>query len=120
MSYTAKQIARQRIQILFQQATQIYKENPTLAKKYLATAKKIAMSARIRFPPAAKRSICRKCSMLMVPGETSRTRIQPRREHHVVVTCLNCGDVTRIPLKPKRKEKKNNEQENNNETKAPR
>jgi RNase P subunit RPR2 len=48
--------------------------------------------------------------MLLVPGETSRVRVKPRREPHVVTTCLACGSQTRIPLRLNNKEKTANEQ----------
>ena len=114
---TTKQIARQRIQVLFQQATFTYKTNPKMAQSYIGTARKIGMAARVRLPTAYKRQICKDCDTLLVPGETSRVRIKPRRQPHIVVTCLNCGSLTRIPLKAKNKEKTEIEQNNfQNET----
>lgn len=112
MNATTKQIAKHRIQILFQQATQTYPANPDLAQKYLLTAKKIAMAARVRMPAGYKHRICKKCSSLLVPGKSSRVRIKSKREPHLVVTCLKCGSTTRMPLKPKTKEKKRIEQDN--------
>jgi ribonuclease P protein subunit RPR2 len=116
---TTKQIARHRIQILFEQATETYQTNPDLATTYLLTAKKIAMAARVRLPESYKRRICKSCSALLVPGKSSRVRIKSKREPHVVITCLKCGNVTRMPLKPKIKEKTGNEQDNNQDE-APR
>ncbi len=113
MNSTAKQIARQRVQVLLAQASRKYRANPELAQSYLWAARKIAMAARIRLPPAYKQRICRECNVLLVPGESSRVRIKPKREPHVVVTCLKCGCQTRIPLKAKNKEKKRIEQNNN-------
>ncbi|MFB3888650.1 MAG: ribonuclease P protein component 4 [Candidatus Bathyarchaeia archaeon] len=104
MSHTAKQIARQRVQILFQQAAQVYKTNPQLAQRYVTTARKIAMAARTRLPPVYGRRFCRSCNAFLVPGWSSRVRIKPQREPHVVVTCLKCGCQKRIPLKTKKKE----------------
>lgn len=101
MNSTTKQTARERVRILFQQATCINKTNPELAQKYVATARKIAMSARMRLPTVYRRQICKECNTLLVPGETSRVRIKPRREPHIVVTCIKCGNQTRITLKPK-------------------
>ena len=49
MNSTAKQIARQRVQVLFQQARRTYKANPQLAQRYIATARKIAMAAQNAF-----------------------------------------------------------------------
>jgi ribonuclease P protein subunit RPR2 len=110
---TVKQIAKQRIQILFQQAERTCRDNPQLSQRYVQIARKIAMSARMRLPTESKRRICKKCNSFLVPGQNSRVRIKPRRELHKVVTCLNCGNQTRIPLKPKLKEKKEIEQNNN-------
>jgi ribonuclease P protein subunit RPR2 len=117
LNLTAKQIARRRIQVLFEQATNTYKANPELARSYLLMARRIAMAARIRMPPAFSRQICRRCNALLVPGTSSRVRVKPRREPHVVVTCLGCGSQKRYPLKPTNKERIKIEQDNfKNET----
>jgi ribonuclease P protein subunit RPR2 len=116
---TTKQIARQRIQILFEQATRTFKENPELAQNYLLTAKKIAMAARVRLPVGYKRRVCKNCNNLLVPGKSSRVRIKSKREPHVALTCLKCGTTTRMPLKPKTKEKNGNEKDNHQDE-APR
>jgi ribonuclease P protein subunit RPR2 len=108
---TAKQIAKQRIAILFEQATQQRRTNPQLAQSYIGTARKIAMAARVRLPQRYRRQICKTCNTLLVPGETSRVRVRPKREPHIVITCLNCGNQIRIPLKSKG-EKTRNEQNN--------
>jgi ribonuclease P protein subunit RPR2 len=104
MKLTAKQIARKRIQVLFQQAKNVYRDNPQLSSRYIATARKIAMAAKIRLPTKHKRQICKNCNTLLVPGDNCRVRIKQKREPHVVTTCLNCGYKTRILLK-KKKEK---------------
>jgi ribonuclease P protein subunit RPR2 len=106
MRSTAKQIARQRIQLLFQQAKNVYCENPQLSSRYVATARKIAMAAKIPLPKVYKRQICKKCNTLLVQGDNCRVRIKQKREPHVVITCLSCGCKTRIPLKKKRDETK--------------
>jgi ribonuclease P protein subunit RPR2 len=112
VNHTAKQIAKQRIQTLFEQAILIRKTNPQLAQSYIGTARKIAMAARICLPTNYRRQICRNCNALLVPGESSRVRLRSRRESHVVITCLSCGSQTRIPLKS-RQEIKEIEQDNN-------
>ena len=118
MNSTAKQIARQRVQNLFQQATCVNKVNPELAQRYITIARKIAMAARMRLPTSYKREICRNCNALLVPGWNCRVRVKPRRETHIVVTCLSCGGQTRFPVKVK-KEKMKLEQ-NNYKNEAPR
>ena len=115
MKSTAKQIARQRIEVLFQKAKSTYHENPQLSSRYITNARKIAMAARIPFPTVYKRQICRKCNTLLVQGDNCRVRIKQKREPHVVITCLNCGHQSRIPLR--KKEKQEFEQNNHpNET----
>lgn len=106
MKSTAKQIARQRIQLLFQQAKNVYCNNPELSSRYIATARKIAMAAKIPLLPVHKRQICKSCNVLLVPGDNCRVRIRQKRESHVVITCLSCGCKTRIPLKKKGEETK--------------
>ncbi|MDR0797286.1 MAG: hypothetical protein LBE70_00985 [Nitrososphaerota archaeon] len=98
-----KQIAQQRIDILFKQATDVGKTNPALATEYIRAAKKIAMAARFPIPAKQKRCICKQCETLLVTGYNNRVRIQQKREPHVVVTCLNCGYHSRIHIKTRKK-----------------
>ncbi len=113
MDGDTKHIARKRVQILFEHAQNIHRENPKMAGRYVETARKIAMSARLRLPADYKRQVCRKCNAFLVPGKTSRVRVKPRREPHVVTTCLKCGNQTRIPLSTNKQEKIGNEQTHN-------
>ena len=106
MKSNAKQIARQRIQILFQQAKNVYHDNPQLSSRYIATARKIAMAAKIPLPTMYKRQICKNCNTLLVQGENCRVRIRQKREPHVVITCLSCGFKTRIQLNKKKEKNK--------------
>ena len=116
MKSNVRQIAKQRINILFQQARKFQSTDPQLSSRYIETARKIAMSARLRIPPEHKRQFCKNCNALLVQGENCRVRIKQRREPHVVITCLNCNHQTRILLR-KKKEKVGLEQNNySNET----
>ncbi len=98
---SVKQIAQQRIQTLFEQAKKVGRSNPDLAKQYISSARRIAMAARIRLPLEFRRQTCKKCNSLFVQGTNSRVRVKQKREPHVVITCLSCGNQTRIMLKPK-------------------
>ncbi len=114
-----KQIAQQRIDILFEQAEAVSKTNPALAAEYVKNAQKVAMSARFPLPPQYKRRICKHCGALLVDGFNCRVRIQQKREPHLVVTCLNCGYNSRIMLR-KKKESVEIEQTNNDSHEASR
>ena len=111
-----KQIARQRIQILFEEAEKIGKTEPQLAMQYVKSPRRIAMAARIRLPAEFKRQTCRKCNALFIQGSNCRVRVKQKREPHVVITCLNCGNQTRMLLAKKKEQKHLEQNYNPNET----
>ena len=101
---STKQIALERVQTLFQLATEVVHKDPEQAQRYVQIARRIAMRARLRLPKEYRRLVCRKCKSFILPGVNCRVRIQQRREPHIVVTCLNCGGYSRIPLKGREKQ----------------
>ena len=98
-----KQIALQRVRILFRLAREVVHEDPELAQRYVKIARKIAMRTKLRLPREYRRLVCRHCKSFILPGVNCRVRIQSRREPHVVITCLNCGKHSRMPLKDREK-----------------
>jgi len=96
-----RQIALQRIHTLFRLAKEKIRKEPELAQRYVLIARKIAMRTKLRLPTEYRRLVCRHCKSFIYPGVNSRVRIQQRREPHMVITCLVCGKITRIPLKSK-------------------
>jgi ribonuclease P protein subunit RPR2 len=108
---SVKQIARQRIQILFNEAKNVCRSDPQLATQYIKSARRIAMAAKICLPVDFRRQTCKNCNALLVQGYNCRVRVKQKREPHVVITCLNCGNQTRILLS-KRKEQEIREQNN--------
>jgi len=100
-----KRIALRRIHRLFNLALEMIHEDPELAQRYVEIARRIAMRAQVRLPRQYRRLVCRHCKGFIVPGVNCRVRLQPRREPHVVITCLRCGGHMRIPLKPKKEGK---------------
>ena len=101
MDYKTRQIAKQRMQILFIQAERVFRTNSKLASRYIEVARKIGMAAKVRLPTEYKRRICRNCNALLVPGNNCRVRVKQRREPHLAVTCLECGHQTRTLLRKK-------------------
>ena len=101
MDSNTKQIAKQRMQTLFNQAEKVFGTNPKLASRYIEVARKIGMAAKVRLPTEYKRRICRSCNALLVPGNNCRVRVKQKREPHLTVTCLACGHQTRILLRKK-------------------
>jgi ribonuclease P protein subunit RPR2 len=101
-SSSVKQIALQRVEVLFSEAEKVGKTNPQLAAEYVSTARKVAMAARTPLPKEFKRRVCKHCGTFLVTGFNVRVRIQQRREPHLAVTCLNCGSNSRIMLRKKK------------------
>jgi len=89
-----KEIARERIQILFQQAEQKFAENKSLANRYVTLARKLSMKAKVRIPRELKRKFCKHCYKFLMPGKNARVRV---RENKVVISCLECKKFMRIP-----------------------
>jgi len=57
MDTTTRQIAMQRIQILFRLARETFHEDPAMAQHYADNARKIAMAAKVRLPKEYRRQI---------------------------------------------------------------
>ncbi|MBI2671861.1 ribonuclease P [Candidatus Woesearchaeota archaeon] len=91
-----KKIAKERINILFDEAKKIYKNNPSLADRYVAIAKKIAMKTQISIPSDFKKKFCKKCSSYLIPGLNCRVRIRNKK---LIYYCLNCKNYMRFPYK---------------------
>lgn len=106
-----QEIAKERIEILFKLANEVFHENKSLAKRYLDLAKRISMRSKVRIPKEYKRFICKSCGNLLVPGVNCRVRIRHEKGTIVVVNCLDCGLIMRYPAikekKMKRKSLKN-------------
>jgi ribonuclease P protein subunit RPR2 len=87
-----KKIARERIGTLFNQARQMFSENPERSNRYVEIARKIAMRQRIRIDHEFRRQYCHHCYAFLVPGQNMRVRVH---RGNVVVTCLSCTRKTR-------------------------
>jgi ribonuclease P protein subunit RPR2 len=93
-----RKIALERIHVLFKQAIALFAVEMDLARRYVDLARKIGMRYKVRLPTEYRWMICKHCKDFLFPGKTCRTRIQQRREPHIVVTCHSCGGYNRIPL----------------------
>ncbi|WP_457555588.1 ribonuclease P protein component 4 [Candidatus Pyrohabitans sp.] len=101
-----RRIARERIEILMQLARDVFPRDRALAKRYVELARRIAMRYNVRFPAGWKRFFCKACGSFLVPGVNLRVRCTKQR---VVFTCLECGQVKRIPYVREKKARKNAE-----------
>lgn len=93
-------IAGERIGLLFKEADRAaLRGRIDLADRYIELARAVGMRHNVPVPAAMRRRACRGCHGYLLPGATSRTRLNRGR---VTITCLRCGHVTRVPLGPPR------------------
>ncbi|XP_041364577.1 ribonuclease P protein subunit p21-like [Gigantopelta aegis] len=86
----------QRINFLYQAAYQSLFMSPTdltLCRYYVQMLKHVAKRLVLRLHPEMKRTICKKCSVILWSGITARVRHKSKGEKHTVVTCIECGST---------------------------
>lgn len=68
-------------------AKNVFSKDKTLANKYVQKARRIGMKYKVRLPREVKRSFCKHCYSLLIPGKNLRVRT---REGYVIYYCLEC------------------------------
>lgn len=96
MRVNRREMALSRIEILMQMSDRVHSKDRALADRYAALAKRLSMRHNAKFPRKWKRRICKKCGKFLVPGDNSRVRTKNNR---IVITCLECNNMVRIPFK---------------------
>ncbi|XP_046362934.2 ribonuclease P protein subunit p21-like [Haliotis rufescens] len=93
----------QRINFLYQAAHQCLETSPhdvSLCRYYIHTLKTLAKRQVLRLHPDMRRTLCKMCSVLLLPGVTARVRTGKKQIKLTQVTCLECGASKRFPWKP--------------------
>lgn len=84
-----------RLNYLYQAAHCVLTQNPEnvqLARFYCSTQKTIARRLVLRQDPSVKRTLCKRCCSLLLPGVTATTRQRRKRgRSFTVVRCVSCG-----------------------------
>ncbi|XP_053369071.1 ribonuclease P protein subunit p21 [Clarias gariepinus] len=98
--------AFQRLNFLYQAAHCVLAQNPEnteLARFYCFTQKTIAKRLVLRQDPSVKRTMCKRCCALLIPGVTAtfRQRKGSRKQRATVIRCLSCGQTKKFPNNPK-------------------
>ncbi|KAG5850339.1 ribonuclease P protein subunit p21 [Anguilla rostrata] len=97
--------AFQRLNFLYQAAHCVLAQNPEnveLARFYCFTQKTISKRLVLRQDPSVKRTLCKKCYSVLVPGITAtvRQRRSRNRECTTLVRCVSCGQTKRFRNDP--------------------
>lgn len=93
-------IAKERMDLLVEQADQAALSGQMeLADRYIDMARRVGMRYNVRFRSDQRVKFCKACYRYLLPGSTSRTRLNRGRK---VTTCLRCGHVMRRPLQERK------------------
>ncbi|PYH45346.1 ribonuclease P Rpr2/Rpp21/SNM1 subunit [Aspergillus saccharolyticus JOP 1030-1] len=106
-------------------------ELPQLSRNYVSQMRGVSLKTQLRLPVDMKRSFCKRCDTLLIPGSTctkelrnpSRGRRKPWADL-LVIRCSTCGTEKRFPqtdkrgkkLIARRQEKAHEKQENKTST----
>ncbi|MFW5929638.1 MAG: ribonuclease P protein component 4, partial [Halobacteriota archaeon] len=93
MTLSQREIARERIETLFDLAADADVEDAT---RYVGRAREVSERTRVAVPGHLKARVCDGCEVYLRPGDTARVRLRSARRH-VVVRCLECGHTNRRP-----------------------
>jgi len=91
-----KRRALRSINALFKKADSVFEESPELADRYVQIARRICLRCRVRTPKRWKRRYCKKCHKFLKPGINARVRLRNKK---IVITCLECKNIVRVPYK---------------------
>ena len=92
----AKEVAKQHIKELFDQADEAFKERPDLSHRYVTLARTIQMKFKVRMPREYKRKYCKHCYHYIRTGVNGRVRL---RDGVLTIYCDHCRKFTRVPFK---------------------
>ena len=90
----SKDMAKQRINRLFELAASEFNTHPERSNRYVILARRISMRHRVPMPDELKPKVCKHCYSYLVQGVTARTRLQGNR---ITTTCLSCEKQMRRP-----------------------
>lgn len=92
------QEAFQRMNFLYQGCETMMKQcppKPDIAAFYANLMANISKKAVLRMEPKIKRTLCKGCFSLMIPGVNARVRLRKKSSQRLVWTCLRCNTVKR-------------------------
>ncbi|KAI0645803.1 RNAse P Rpr2/Rpp21/SNM1 subunit domain-containing protein [Trametes meyenii] len=73
-----------------------------LSRSYINTMRIVGQKTMVRMDPSIKRTLCKGCDAVLLPGSTATVRIKtlPSHGQAVIYTCLTCNISRRIPAPP--------------------
>ncbi|KAI9356208.1 RNAse P Rpr2/Rpp21/SNM1 subunit domain-containing protein [Zopfochytrium polystomum] len=71
-----------------------------IGRYYAGAMKKVSAKMVLRIDPHVKRSLCKRCDTVLIPGVTSRIRTADKPELLVKIECLACLSSKHLPCRP--------------------
>ncbi|MEK6923240.1 MAG: ribonuclease P [Nanoarchaeota archaeon] len=100
-----KELAEERIAILFREALKAVKGNKQArANRYIFLARKLAMKFNLRFAREQRRRFCHKCYAYLLPGNNIQVKINSKLKA-VEYKCKACKHINRYPYVKERSER---------------
>ncbi|KAG7825322.1 hypothetical protein KL909_001614 [Ogataea angusta] len=92
----------QRLGFLYQAAAQL-DPNSALSRMYLRNMDVVAKKTVLKLDPSVKRTVCKKCHRLQLPGRTASIRVEntsnaQSAENDVLAVSCVCGAHKRYPI----------------------
>lgn len=89
-----REIAEERIALLFDEAEDRIGDRPELSDRYMEIARSIATAYTVTFTREQRERYCRECGAYLSPGVTATVRVEGGQKR---VICDGCGSVARFP-----------------------
>jgi len=73
-----------------------------IGQGYVRAMRLIGQKTTVKMDPSVKRTLCRGCDTVLIPGLSANVRVNSSNTHrHVITTtCLRCISARRIPAPP--------------------
>ncbi|HIH49870.1 MAG: ribonuclease P protein component 4 [Candidatus Micrarchaeaceae archaeon] len=95
-SGVVREIAEERIRILYDLAKKAYPDDPELSKSYTRIIKQISRHYKITLSKEIKTGICKNCGSVLIPGISASVRLVSSKKY-ASYKCLVCGAERHIP-----------------------
>ena len=98
MKRSIKQIANERIEILYDLSKKYLFKNKELSKYYISLIKELRKKYHPKLKKEIKYFICKRCCLPLVPGVNATIRlkhISPGKTK-IIIKCKNCNYVKRV------------------------
>ncbi|MDE1868553.1 MAG: ribonuclease P [Candidatus Micrarchaeota archaeon] len=95
-SALVKDIASERMTILYGIAKAEIDTNPKLSRKHAALIRRISEHYKVRLPKEIRNGMCKGCSSILIPGLSASVRIASANRQ-VIYKCLSCKTEKKIP-----------------------